>query len=189
VCSEFHTFHCNRWEISDRTEGAKAACEGCGYLEGSQIARNWDRHDAAHDQQSLRKSVACDLPGDLPGSSPSTSGRRFDVISTGTALGRTVAFGPKRTSGECLGAGRSTSNSVKAPLPQPMSIHRKPERGPASRGRYRPRAGSSFPSSARRRPRRRNGFDVRPSGVFFRGQVRRAHIATTHPSVKRRSTR
>jgi hypothetical protein len=99
------------------------------------------------------------------------------VISTGTALGRTVAFGPKRTSGECLGAGRSTSNSVKAPLPQPMSIHRKPERGPASRGRYRPRAGSSFPSSARRRPRRRNGFDVRPSGVFFRGQVRRAHIA------------
>src|SRR5262249_61401103 len=35
------------------------------------------------------------------------SGRRFDVIATGTALGRTVAFGPRRISVECWGAGRS----------------------------------------------------------------------------------
>jgi hypothetical protein len=31
----------------DRPEGAKAACERCGYLEGSQIAWNWDWHGAA----------------------------------------------------------------------------------------------------------------------------------------------
>src|SRR5260221_6908938 len=32
----------------DRTEGAKAACEGCGYLEGGQVARDRDWHGAAH---------------------------------------------------------------------------------------------------------------------------------------------
>src|SRR5262249_14485404 len=32
----------------DRTEGAKAACEGYGYLEGRQIARAWDWHRPAH---------------------------------------------------------------------------------------------------------------------------------------------
>jgi len=32
----------------DRAEGAKAACEGCRYLEGCQVARAWDRHGAAH---------------------------------------------------------------------------------------------------------------------------------------------
>src|SRR5262245_54862563 len=32
----------------DRAEGAKAACEGLGYLEGCQVARDWDWHGAAH---------------------------------------------------------------------------------------------------------------------------------------------
>ena len=33
---------------SDGTEGAKAAYEGLGYLEGCQVARDWDWHGAAH---------------------------------------------------------------------------------------------------------------------------------------------
>src|SRR5260221_14033565 len=32
----------------DRTKGAKAACEGCGYLEGGQVARDRDWHGSAH---------------------------------------------------------------------------------------------------------------------------------------------
>src|SRR6516162_8827170 len=36
----------DRWR--DRTEGAKAACERCGYLEGGEIARDRDWHGAAH---------------------------------------------------------------------------------------------------------------------------------------------
>src|SRR5262249_20386385 len=32
----------------DRTEGAKSACGGCGYLEGGQVARDRDWHSAAH---------------------------------------------------------------------------------------------------------------------------------------------
>ena len=32
----------------DRTEGAKAAREGCGYFEGGQVARDRDWHGAAH---------------------------------------------------------------------------------------------------------------------------------------------
>src|SRR5262249_15116715 len=31
-----------------RAEGAKAACERCGYLEGGQVARDWDWHGAAN---------------------------------------------------------------------------------------------------------------------------------------------
>src|SRR5262249_22626540 len=32
----------------DRTEGAKAACEGCGYPEGGQVARDRNWHGPAH---------------------------------------------------------------------------------------------------------------------------------------------
>jgi hypothetical protein len=32
----------------NRTQGAKAACEGCGHLEGGEVARNRDWHGAAH---------------------------------------------------------------------------------------------------------------------------------------------
>src|SRR5262249_55542010 len=32
----------------DRTEGSKAAREGCGYFEGGQVARHRDWHGAAH---------------------------------------------------------------------------------------------------------------------------------------------
>ena len=32
----------------DRAEGAKAACEGCGHLEGGEIARDRDWHGPAH---------------------------------------------------------------------------------------------------------------------------------------------
>src|SRR4029077_17035064 len=32
----------------DRTQGAKAACEGLGYLEGCQVARHRNWHGAAH---------------------------------------------------------------------------------------------------------------------------------------------
>ena len=34
--------------LSWAMEGAKAACEGCGYLEGGQVARDRDWHAAAH---------------------------------------------------------------------------------------------------------------------------------------------
>src|SRR5262249_9671492 len=32
----------------DRAEGAKAAGERCGYLDGCQVARDWNWHGAAH---------------------------------------------------------------------------------------------------------------------------------------------
>ncbi|HMF24822.1 MAG TPA: hypothetical protein VKG24_22235 [Pseudolabrys sp.] len=39
-----------RPKIDSATErkGAKAACERCGYLEGGEVARDWDWHGAAH---------------------------------------------------------------------------------------------------------------------------------------------
>jgi len=35
-------------DIAHRTEGAKAACEGCGYLKAGQVARDRDWHGPAH---------------------------------------------------------------------------------------------------------------------------------------------
>src|SRR5262249_49372195 len=39
----------------DRAEGAKAACQRCGYLEGGQISRHRDWHGAAHFQRAWSK--------------------------------------------------------------------------------------------------------------------------------------
>src|SRR6516164_2356445 len=42
----------------DRTEGAKAACEGRGHLEGGEIARDRDWHGAAHRKGGWLKGVS-----------------------------------------------------------------------------------------------------------------------------------
>src|SRR5262245_27142854 len=41
----------------DRTEGAKAACEGRGHLEGGEVARDWDWHGTAHLQRGWLKEA------------------------------------------------------------------------------------------------------------------------------------
>src|SRR6516225_7041708 len=41
----------------DRTEGAKAAREGCGYFEGGQVARHRDWHGAAHLRRASDESA------------------------------------------------------------------------------------------------------------------------------------
>src|SRR6516165_8522920 len=46
----------------DRTEGAKAAREGCGYFEGGQVARDRDWHGAAHLKRAWLKALTAILP-------------------------------------------------------------------------------------------------------------------------------
>ena len=46
----------------NRTEGAEAACEGRGYLEGGQVARHWDWHGPAHLKGVWRKASTAILP-------------------------------------------------------------------------------------------------------------------------------
>ena len=46
----------------DRTEGAKAAREGCGYFEGGQVARDRDWHGAAHLKRAWLKALSAILP-------------------------------------------------------------------------------------------------------------------------------
>ena len=41
----------------DRTKGAKAACEGCGYFEGGQVARHWDWHGPAYRKRARKMSL------------------------------------------------------------------------------------------------------------------------------------
>src|SRR4029453_11232235 len=41
----------------DRTQGAKAAREGCGYFEGGQVARDRDWHGAAHLRRASDESA------------------------------------------------------------------------------------------------------------------------------------
>ena len=60
------------------------------------------------------------------------------------------------------GADRSTSNSVKAPLPQPRLSIAGPEAELAIEGKPRQRAGSRFPSSARSQHRLRSELSVQP---------------------------
>src|SRR5262245_51525019 len=40
----------------DRTEGAKAACEGCGHLEGGEVARDRDWHGPSHLKRAWLKA-------------------------------------------------------------------------------------------------------------------------------------
>ena len=47
----------DRWR--DRTEGAKAACEGCWYLEGGQVTGDRDWHGAAHRKGAWLKASHC----------------------------------------------------------------------------------------------------------------------------------
>ena len=46
----------------DRTEGAKAAREGCGYFEGGQVARDRDWHGAAHLKRAWLKALTAICP-------------------------------------------------------------------------------------------------------------------------------
>src|SRR5262249_6430648 len=43
----------------DRTEGAKAACERCGYLEGCQVARDWGRSRIGRGLAEMRRRLRC----------------------------------------------------------------------------------------------------------------------------------
>ena len=47
----------DRWR--DRTEGAKAACEGCGHLEGGEVARDRDWHGPSHLKRAWLKAPHC----------------------------------------------------------------------------------------------------------------------------------
>src|SRR5262245_18405487 len=57
----------------DRTEGAKAACEGCGHLEGGEVARDRDWHGPSHLKRAwlkastailvCRRAFMCPPPG------------------------------------------------------------------------------------------------------------------------------
>src|SRR5262249_30070114 len=50
----------DRWR--DRTEGAKAACEGRGHLEGGEVARDRDRHGPSHLKRAWLKALTAILP-------------------------------------------------------------------------------------------------------------------------------
>ena len=46
----------------DRTEGAKAACEGRGHLEGGEVARDRDWHGPSHLKRAWLKASTAILP-------------------------------------------------------------------------------------------------------------------------------
>src|SRR5262249_5884325 len=46
----------------NRTQGAKAACEGCGHLEGGEVARDRDWHGPSHLKRAWVKASTAILP-------------------------------------------------------------------------------------------------------------------------------
>ena len=51
-----------RPKIDSTTEGAKAACEGCGHLEGGEVARDRDWHGPSHLKRAWLKASTAILP-------------------------------------------------------------------------------------------------------------------------------